>query len=463
MLNISGVQKHTRLAQVFWKDRGGDVAAMFGLMAIALFLMIGGAVDYGRWLHARNTTIAAMDAAVLAGGRSLQVDGDAAAAVEAANTFYLENTKNRLPVQNDTIQFVVADDGLSVTGNGNAYVETPFLSLAHIERLPLFEEGTAEYSKAEIAVGGNAGINLEISMMLDVTGSMSGSRISDLKDAAKDLIDIVVWEDQSEYSSRVALVPFSEGIRLPSSARSTARGSAPSTYDYRYWYYGRQYTRRYYRTDCMAERMGLQAFTDAAPGSGAYVATVYTTSSSRYCRPDSSAVIRPLSNDKTALKTAIDNLATGGGTGGHLGTAWSWYTLSPNWNNLWADSVNHAVPYGTPETQKIAILMSDGEYNTQYGALDLVNNGTVARNTSSNSADNGSSTTQARAMCTAMKLAGITVYTVGFGLSSGSTAATTLAQCATDSSKAFSASDGEQLRQSFRAIALEISKLYLSS
>jgi len=453
MLKFSDAFKRAQVGRAFVQDRSGDVAALFGLMAIILFLTIGGAVDYGRWLHARNQTITAMDSAVLAAGRTLQVGGDTNAAVASAQAFYAHNVTTRLPLQSDNITFVVADDGMSVTAAGNAAISTPFLSIININDLKILDEAGVDYSKSEIAVGGNAGVNLEISMMLDVTGSMSGSRISDLKVAAKDLIDIVVWDDQSEYKSRVALVPFSEGVRLPSSAMSAARGNPQNKF--------KKSKKWYYRTNCMAERMGAEKYTDAAPGPGAHVSTVYVRSSSRNCEPNSSAVIRPLSNDKAALKAAVNALSTDGGTAGQLGTAWSWYTLSPNWNSLWSNSANHAVPYGTPETQKIAILMTDGSYNTQYKKKKSNANGTLVYDSSSGT--NGSSTTQARALCTAMKLSGVTVYTVGFGLSTGSSPATTMALCATDPSKAFSADDGEELKQAFRAIALELSKLRLSS
>ena len=51
-------------------------------------------------------------------------------------------------------------------------------------------------------------------MMLDITGSMDGSKIRDLKDAAKDLIDIVLIQETRK--SRIALVPFSEPINIES-------------------------------------------------------------------------------------------------------------------------------------------------------------------------------------------------------------------------------------------------------
>jgi hypothetical protein len=105
--------------------------------------------------------------------------------------------------------------------------------------------------------------------------------------------------------------------------------------------------------------------------------------------------------------------------------------------------------------------MTDGEYNTQYDTNGI----SVNQNSTSScpQAANGCSTTQARALCTAMKAKGIVVYTVGFDLGGNQTAIDTLTQCATDSSKFYNAAnDGSQLQQAFRDIALKLSSLYLS-
>ena len=56
-------------------DRSGNVAIIYALMAVVLMLAIGAAVDISRWLHARDQTLAAVDSAVLAGGRYLQTNG----------------------------------------------------------------------------------------------------------------------------------------------------------------------------------------------------------------------------------------------------------------------------------------------------------------------------------------------------------------------------------------------------
>jgi Flp pilus assembly protein TadG len=440
-------------------DRSGNVTLTFALMAVVLLLAVGAAVDIGRWLHARDQTVSAVDAALLAAGRYLQTNStDTAGAIAAAQKYYAQNTTTRLPVIDDSIAFAVGSDGMSITASGTAYIKTPFLNLASIDKLPITSTAATEFSKAQLAVGGNGGSNLEISMMLDITGSMAGQKLLDLQDAAKDLINIVVWDDQSKYTSKVAIVPFSEDIRLPTSTALTkARGSPASSKSVS--------GTTYYLSDCVVERTGTQKYTDAAPASGQYVLGHYTstytgtgTSKKGICTIPSNAAIQPLSSDKTALLAKVNGLTAAGGTAGHLGTAWAWYTLSPNWNALW--STNGAAAYGSTNLQKIAILMTDGEYNTQYSSNGI----SVNQNSypSCSQAANGCSTTQARALCTAMKAKGIVVYTVGFQLGGNQTAIDTLNQCATDSTRAYTADDGTQLRQAFRDIAIKLTSLYLS-
>ena len=60
-----------------------------------------------------------------------------------------------------------------------------------------------------------------------------------------------------------------------------------------------------------------------------------------------------------------------------------------------------------------------------------------------------------------MKKRGIEVFTVGFDLPSTS-AAQTLASCATDASMAYTVATGEQLRAAFRDIAIRTTELHLA-
>lgn len=70
-------------------------------------------------------------------------------------------------------------------------------------------------------------------------------------------------------------------------------------------------------------------------------------------------------------------------------------------------------------------------------------------------------------ICTNMKAAGIEVYTVGFNLdelnpADRTRAENTLMSCGSDVSHFYNAIDSEQLRVSFRDIAMKLSTLFLA-
>jgi Flp pilus assembly protein TadG len=457
-----GAKAVTAVVRRFGSSEHGNIGMMFGLAVIPFTLFVGAGVDIGRWLHARQETISAMDAAVLAGARALQLDSsNTSAAVTVAKSFYSENTKGRLALLDDSIAFSAADNNTTFRSNGNAHIETPFLALANVKSLPLLKSNGTEYSKAVLSAGGKSETSIEISVMLDVTGSMKGDKFTDMKTAATDLVNIVIPDSTSGNKVKIAVVPFAEGVRLPSSANAAARGNPanPLKVPYTYWNGNKNVTAdyTYTPTGCVAERTGTNKYTDVAPGAGNYVLTVYdyTGDNAVACELTADDEVLPLTSNKTTLTNKIKNLDLSGTTAGQIGTAWAWYTLSPNWNALWSSSPAQA--YSPGKLQKIAVLMTDGEYNTEYDAKGIKTGETGAGN-----AANSDSTTQARAVCAAMKKAGITVYAVGFDLGGNQTATTTLSGCATDSTKFYNTTTGDQLKQAFRDIALKINQLYLT-
>jgi hypothetical protein len=233
-------------------------------------------------------------------------------------------------------------------------------------------------------------------------------------------------------------------------------------------------------TKCVTERIGTEKYTDAPP-STAFLGKAYFGSGNadqscviaNYTDPEVNS-IQPLSNDKTMLKRRIDKLATGGSTAGHLGTAWAWYLLSPKWNYLFP-SDNAAGPYsdlttvgsaGAPKLRKIAVLMTDGDYNINYCKGVEAKNSDQSPDINCNS-ENGKALAQATALCTAMKnplgdgVTKIEVFTIGFQVSAASK--TFLTNCATDASHFYDATSGDALKAAFRDIALKISTLRLTN
>lgn len=467
----------------FRDDESGNVIIIFALAIVVLMLSIGAAVDIGRWLHARDQTMAAIDAAVLAGGRTLQLQGgDQTAALDAAKRFYTENVKSRLPVieGSDTVSFSIADDGKGISASGNAYIKTPFLRLASVDKLPLISGAGANFAQSKIAVGGNGGQSIEVSLILDITGSMRGSKLDDLKAAAKNLVNTVIWEDQSEFYSKVALVPYSIGVNVGNYATkvrgATTGGTCTTPGCTKYKFTNASSKQRTFPVStCATERTGTNAYTDVSATTAKvglnYHADPTVTDNPNPCP---TAQLVPLTSNKDTLTAAIDSYAAAGSTAGHIGLAWGWYTLSPNWANVFTgDSapasytkLTELGPKGQPVLKKIAVLMTDGDFNTAYCKGVISKDSTWGSGSSDDhincNATNGSSASQALSMCTAMKKAGITLYTVGFDVGDQSVAQDLMNKCATDPSKVYIASSGEELINAFQDIALKLSSLYLS-
>ena len=212
-------------------------------------------------------------------------------------------------------------------------------------------------------------------------------------------------------------------------------------------------------SNCVTERTGADAYTDAAP-SVARVARNYPGSSN----PCLSAAIQPLSSDKAALKSTIDGYSVQGSTAGQIGIGWGWYMVSPNFNSLWPS--NGAGAYNTADTLKAVIIMTDGEFNTPYCSGVISRDaGTGSGNNSEKidcAADNGNPFDQGRAMCTAMKARGVLVYTVGFQITAGGDAANMLQACASNPANYYLAGSGGDLSEAFAAIGRDITQLRIS-
>jgi Flp pilus assembly protein TadG len=447
-------------ADRFAKHEQGTSAVIFGLMSFAAMTLVGAAVDTTRWLNARSHTIDAIDAAVLAAGRALQTGATEEAARELAREYYLSNTAARAEIIEDTVDFEIRNNRTTVAATGRAFIRTPLLALAHVEKLPLFM--ASEGSEATTAQDSAASYNREVALMLDVSGSMCSpcTKRDDMQAAARDLVEIMMKNNEtSPYWSKIAVVPFSGDVRPPSSLFDAAADpAAPASREFEVTTgSGRKRkttTYTYSKTPCMAERSGNDKYTDAAPGASKYMMPVYKQNGA--CTISSTGTILPLTIEKSTVLAKINGLTTGGGTAGHLGTAWSYYMLSPEWSSSLPASSQPSA-YGTAKLKKTAILMTDGEYNQEYDANGI----DTSDSNGGSSANSATSAQQAVKLCADMKMRGIDVYTVGFDLPN-TAAANTLASCASDPSMSYTVATGEQLRAAFRDIAIRTTELHLA-
>jgi len=294
---------------------------------------------------------------------------------------------------------------------------------------------------------------------------MRGAKIEDLKDAASALVDEVVQDVQTPYYSKVAIVPYSMAVNVGAYAedvrgpykRGTCSTPGCSRYEFRNPYGDK---RTFDLTTCVTERTGAEAFTDASPQIEP-LGRNYASSSN----PCLLNQIMPLSSSRSSLHQSLRSLDAEGSTGGHIGVAWGWYMISPNFGYLWP-AASRPAAYGTKELRKVAVIMTDGEYNTVYCKGVISKDSTAGSGSRSDHIDcnapNGGSYAQAGALCENMKAAGVIIYTVGFDVVDDQRARDLIANCATDSAHIYLPATGQALKDAFVDIGQKISQLRIS-
>jgi Flp pilus assembly protein TadG len=393
-------------------DTNGSVAPLFGLLLLAMVVAMGISVDMARGTRVSMEAGGALDAAALAAAKSLRLENAADAELLSLANQYFDANFDAVPLADRRITATVDRVNHGVTLTAELTIPSTLAGLVGKETIDITSRSEAIYDVK----------NIELSMMLDVSGSMLGSKIADLKEASSELVDILLNANENGSEHKIGIAPFSTSVNAGVYAQRIG-----TRFDRR----GRAYPGAY--STCLTDRSGTAAFTDANPTTGVFIM--------RTSNCPASAVL-PLTNNRDDILGHIERLQAGGNTAGHLGTAWAWYLLSPNWATLWpADSA--PVAYGTKDYQKVAILMTDGMYNSYYESA------------------NGDSVTQARALCTNMKTAGITVYTVGFQVPPE--VLPVLQHCASSTKHFFDANNGTELKQTFRTIAERLSGLRLAS
>jgi len=282
---------------------------------------------------------------------------------------------------------------------------------------------------------------------------------------------------QTPYYTKIAVVPYNNGVNMGTTAMAaSARGgfvagtsTLPGSQSYKFNNASGS-TSTFTISNCVTERTGAQAYTDASatvsPVGRQYVGT------QNICGVQA---MLPLSTDATTINATISAMAANYSTAGQVGIAWGWYTLSPNFGIFTGTSV----PAGydklittdpLTKVKKVMILMTDGEYNSAYGNGVISGNPVVSgsyytTNDLINKApDNGDVYTQSNAMCTAIKASGVEVYTIAFQLDATYPLRVALLNnCATDAAHALVATDQSQLNTIFQSLAQNLSTLRLTN
>ncbi len=208
------------IGQRFAASTRGNVAMIFGLSLPVLLMMTVGGVDIHRASTVRVNLQDALDAAALAAARSkysepadIQRIGLAAlrANLKAYPDITLREDQTTFVLNADSV--VIADSKVDVkTLVANVFL--PPYGQFMDDRLPVAAHSEVNRSSK----------NLEVALVLDITGSMNNGKIEALKSAALELVDIVVQDTQTPNYSKMSIVPYSVGVNVGPYA-NTARGA----------------------------------------------------------------------------------------------------------------------------------------------------------------------------------------------------------------------------------------------
>jgi Flp pilus assembly protein TadG len=196
----------------FIRSNKGVAALWFGLTVPVIVSGVGLSVDVGQSYLTRERLSHALDAAALA---AVNMPADDEDAIEQKVQDFIDANYPEGKVGFSTdIRIVNHDDTMYL--EAWAELKPAFASVLGVNKVEV---------KVESEVTRVIGTNIELALVLDISGSMNSlNKINDLKTAAKSLIDTVVYDDQSEYYSKIAIVPYSMAVNAGSYA-TQVRGS----------------------------------------------------------------------------------------------------------------------------------------------------------------------------------------------------------------------------------------------
>jgi len=187
-----------------WNPIRNQRGSYFAMSAIVLLVMFGFAalgVEAGRWYAVQGELAKSIDGAAFAGAKNVNNPN-----ISDLNLFVRQVAQANFDdglLGTDTASFLVAQDGngkITVNGSTNA-INT------------LAKGYNPAYDKTHVATAGSAKLrNAEIAMVLDVSGSMNGNPLTNLKDGSKQFVQN--FSDQENHS-KFAMITFASGVQKP--------------------------------------------------------------------------------------------------------------------------------------------------------------------------------------------------------------------------------------------------------
>lgn len=450
------------------RDEHGSITVFVLVIFLTLVVAGGMGIDFMRHESERVALQDALDRGVLAAA-SFEVENEEVDIEERVISYiraseFLSDRGLVLDVDDDITIYT-----RRVTVSGSYQLNTFFLKIIGINTLSVAAVSTAQTSRGEV----------EISLILDNSGSMAGSKMTNLHSAANNFIDLVLNDETVDHTT-LSLIPFSAQVNAgPTLA---AQYNLDTWHDYSYCF---EFGADDYDTTALStvtEFEQEQHF--------------YRGNRSTHECPASGIV--PFSNNPAVLHAAINAMEAGGYTATYAGMKWGTALLDPSSGTVLSSLITGGtvdpVFAGRPlawdhsHGYKFVILMTDGA-NTTHQRIrpsDYNHEGTASWRSQANAdywderrcrssndcytrtVTNGSTGNNwLEDICDAAKINvdgtnrdRITVFTIGFAVSAGSNAYNAMRDCASSEANFYHVEDAD-LNSAFVQIASAISKLRL--
>jgi len=415
----------------FRKDQSGNILMLFGLSLVPLMGVVGVAVDYSRASNARQSLNAAIDSAALMAARDAQKLTDTQLTARI-NAWLTDNLPADVKNQFTGAQVSIDRTARTVKIVANAQVPTTIARVLGTDNLAVSSSSQSTW-----------GLNIiELALVLDNTGSMAqNGKMTALKAASLDLIQIMKDATQETDQIRISIVPFSTRVILDTSLKTAPwlRWDQTQTTCSNNWPYACTTTTitKAAWQGCVTDRD--KSF-DVTDGDGSpNNSMMYPADFCDVYSPSAQAKVLPLTSDWSALTARVNTMQPTGATNITIGAIWGMATLSPS------DPFTEAKPASTPRLKKYMILLTDGDNtkNRWDGDGSNISPAVDARTTLA---------------CNNIKATGVTVYTIR--VMDGN--ATLLRNCASDPSMYYEVTAASQLSPIFKSIAGQISQVRLT-
>lgn len=497
----------------FVANQSGAAAMVLAVASLPLVMAAGAAVDYGNSVAVQARLQAATDAAALAAGR--ESNRTQAELEQIAYDYFKSNYAATPDGEQPSMTLSVEADG-RLQVNGQVKVKNYLIAVAGYDKTTV----TAKSQVSKDATG------LEVALVFDNTGSMGNqSRLSTLKIAARDFVNILFGPRETADTLKIAVVPFSQFVNVGPdkagedwidkaglNAYSKANFMSSSWHNWRAW---NSISNRSW-TGCVESRTGTMSVDDTPPDTGngatlfppafapdepgsntssaafnvggstyryrnSYLSDSRTSSLDNRQRhqrkyqnasvnttsrgPDRGCNIQPimaLNNAKQPVLTTLQNMTAGGYTHVAEGVGWGLRVLSPG------APFTEGVPYSNEKITKAMVLLTDGENtfdtesNHNMSTYTAYGHLAEARLGSSNAYTAiAAQNTLLQQACTNVKAKDIVVYSFAYNVPSA-TQRNLIKNCATSPEKYFDPPTNAALVASFQQIADELRKLHLS-